>query len=226
MLNLSIDSQHNRRQEESLVNKPNLSKSHQKFLDFIKPKYVELGRFILMSFTLIALNVIGVLIFKNFFFTWFNLLTLSIYALVLYLCYHFTQGEVNKINSIVEEAQVTNYNFSRIFLKIYISMILVIFVTANFFYTIWAKLICDFFNIINVMSDDPMRNLTICIIGFLFYGCANITIPVVIAWESRRIVKSFRIFENSKINKPNVELRTTSSETSLGVTNHGNYSQV
>jgi len=212
--NLVEHSVENKSQTMSLTQLP-LNNTQNKFLDFVKTKYEKLYKFIALSFIIITIDVLSVFFFYNFFKTSYNIVTILLFASILAV----TLLHTKKTKDVLTYHGMDKHAYDKINLMVYLNFGIFLCVIFNYFYTLYDRFICDFYNVINIIQDDP-KNLIFFYVGMLIYGTMNITVPLIVVYDSNKIKMSIKRVADDKevvVRKNNysvADLKTSGNDSS------------
>jgi hypothetical protein len=180
--------------------------------NYLQTEIQKIKKIILSNFIIIFIDILCILIFPEFFKQMFNILTLLMFILTIFvsifLCLKndFSQTNYGKLNH-------------RFTLARYLNFVMFLIVSINFFAIIYDRVLSNLFNIIKIYNGGEMA-LGFLYFGMLIYGTANITFPLWISVELKRFKRKLNInnngrnneTSNSKINnKPDYVLMNTTN---------------
>jgi len=181
------------------------------FTKHLQNKYDYVNKVIFYSFVVLIVNILLIFFFENFFYTSYNIVTILFFLSILCLSYILTKRK----GLILTYSELSEKTYERISYIAYLNFALFIIITTNFFYTLFDRFIFDVFNIINVV-DSNVSNLAYFYAAMLIYATMNISIPLIIFYESNKIKAKIKLYVKAKkIGNGVSSLHTTSSENEL-----------
>lgn len=167
----------------------------------------DLHFFCLKSLIVLLVDLVIIIVFPNLALNFTNVLMFILYSMYFIVSIYFTRK--NQHTGVYQGIE-TEYFFSlkdKSSIIKNISYFITILVVFNFFFLIWERVLTDVYNMVFIIKGEPIKNLIIFYISLIFYGTANISVPVIIAYESRKLN---RIIRNFLENNEKVTMMSTS----------------